>query len=74
MEHLRYAMNRAGEEYRTAMAIYNAGEGRVLTGNTPASTQRYVRRASQYRASLISRFRGFIERHFPTEPHGIAGG
>ncbi len=73
MEHLRYAMNRAGEDYQTAIAIYNAGEGRVLAGNTPASTQRYVRRASQYRASLLSRFRAFIDRHFPTEPREIAG-
>ncbi len=73
MEHLRYAMNRAGENYRTAMAIYNAGEGRVLAGNTPASTQRYVQRASQYRASLLSRFRSFIKRNFPTDPDEIAG-
>lgn len=67
MEHLRYAMNRADGDYATAIAIYNAGERRVLAGETPESTQRYVRRATEYREELLRRFRVYISSRFPAE-------
>ncbi len=65
MGHLRYALNRAGEDYATAIAIYNAGERRVLAGQTPESTQAYVRRATEYRAGLLQRFRVYMRARFP---------
>ncbi|TVQ26391.1 MAG: hypothetical protein EA383_05345 [Spirochaetaceae bacterium] len=73
MGHLRYTLDRAGGDYRTAIAIYNAGEGRVLAGLTPPSTQLYVQRASAYREQLLRSFRAHIERHFPPGPVDIAG-
>lgn len=72
MRHLRYAMNRAGNDYLTAIAIYNAGERRVLAGNTPASTRAYVRRAEEYRARLVQQFRNYILRNFPPDPATVA--
>lgn len=71
MRHLRYAMDRAGNDYLTAIAIYNAGERRVLAGNTPASTRAYVRRAEEYRQLLVQQFRSYILRHFPPEPTAV---
>ncbi|MFW6368149.1 MAG: transglycosylase SLT domain-containing protein [Spirochaetota bacterium] len=71
MRHLRYAMDRAGDDYLTAIAIYNAGERRVLAGNTPASTRSYVARAEEYRQFLVQQFRSYILRHFPPEPTAV---
>ncbi len=73
MRHLRYTLDRAGGDYRIAIAIYNAGEGRVLAGLTPPSTQLYVQRASAYRAQLLQNFRSYIQRHFPPGPADVAG-
>ncbi len=67
MGHLRYALNRAGGDYATAIAIYNAGERRVLAGQTPESTQRYVRRATAYRQQLLQRFHAYMRVRFPAE-------
>lgn len=73
MGHLRYTLDRADGDYRTAVAIYNAGEGRVLAGLTPPSTQLYVQRASAYREQLLQSFRIYIQRHFPPGPVDLAG-
>ncbi|MFW6233856.1 MAG: transglycosylase SLT domain-containing protein [Spirochaetota bacterium] len=73
MGHLRYTLDRAGGDYRTAVAIYNAGEGRVLAGLTPPSTQLYVQRATAYREQLLQNFRAYIQRHFPPGPGDVAG-
>jgi len=73
LHYLRYALNRAGGDERTAVAIYNAGEGRVLQGRTPESTQRYVRDIFSYRESMLRNFRVFIEREFPPRQVDVAG-
>jgi len=62
--YLSYAFD-AGGDAETAVAIYNAGPGRVLRGQVPDSTERYRRRILAYRDQLDARFRSFIRHRFP---------
>ena len=56
-----------GKDEAQALAIYNAGLTRVVRGQTPLSTQRYVRQILAYREQLLSEFEQYILSHFP--PH-----
>lgn len=58
--HLRYCLDKGAEDISTALAIYNAGLGRVRRNTIPASTKVYVSRIIEYRLQLISRFDAFI--------------
>jgi soluble lytic murein transglycosylase-like protein len=66
MAHLRYCFNRADGDMETAVAIYNAGEGRVLRGETPASTLAYVEKMMDYRGNLEREFRSYIVSRYPS--------
>lgn len=67
MEYLRYCFSLTDDEV-TALSIYNAGPGRVLRGETPASTVIYVGRIQEYKAGLTQRFRNYIEARFAQQP------
>ena len=56
---------RQGENEAQALAIYNAGLTRVVRGQTPASTLRYVDRILAYRARLLADFERYILSQFP---------
>jgi soluble lytic murein transglycosylase-like protein len=56
---------RQGENEAQALAIYNAGLTRVVRGQTPASTLRYVDRVLAYRARLLADFERYILSQFP---------
>lgn len=58
--YLRYCLDKGAEDSATALAIYNAGLGRVRRNAIPASTKVYVSRVLEYRQQLIRRFNAFI--------------
>ncbi|GMO60886.1 MAG: hypothetical protein Ta2A_06960 [Treponemataceae bacterium] len=55
MKFFRYCLNTAGNEI-TALAIYNAGAGRVETGGTPSMTLAYISHVISYRKTLDDLF------------------
>ncbi|TVQ22800.1 MAG: lytic transglycosylase domain-containing protein [Spirochaetaceae bacterium] len=64
LKYLRFCLDQ-GENDAQALAIYNAGLTRVIRGQTPASTLRYVDGVLSYQARLRARFREYILSHFP---------
>ncbi|TVQ38866.1 MAG: lytic transglycosylase domain-containing protein [Spirochaetaceae bacterium] len=64
-DYLRRSMRLAGGDQRTALAIYNAGLARVRRNQIPPTTQRYVRRVSEFQEDLEARFRRFMMDRFP---------
>lgn len=60
INHLIYCMDSAGGDEDRALAIYNAGLGRVQTGNIPASTKAYIRNIDAYKESLSKRFKDYM--------------
>lgn len=62
MQHLRFCMDVAGNEV-TALAMYNAGTGRVKSNRIPQHTLNYVGKIEDYR--------GRLERSFSTEVYDI---
>lgn len=58
--HLRYCLDKGANDIETALAIYNAGLGRVRSGSIPQSTQVYISRVVEYRQNLIRRFNAFV--------------
>ncbi len=56
-----------GEDVGQALAIYNAGYTRVARGQTPLSTQNYVRQVLAYRDRLLADFTEYILSHFPPD-------
>jgi hypothetical protein len=61
MQHFRWCLERAKGDISTALAIYNAGEGRVLAGNIPESTQAYVKVINSYRSKLADDFKQWLQ-------------
>lgn len=53
--HLAYCLEQGGNEV-TALAVYNAGYGRVSKTGTPRSTLDYINRALNYRSNLEALF------------------
>ena len=54
-----------GTDQAQALAIYNAGLGRVKRGLTPASTLRYTDQILAYQSRLEEEFISYILSHFP---------
>ena len=63
MKYLRYCLDNAAGDYYKAVAIYNAGLGRVIRNQIPESTKGYANKVLNYHASLIQQFRKFIKMH-----------
>jgi soluble lytic murein transglycosylase-like protein len=74
ISHLKWCLDRAKGNEDVALAIYNAGPSRVLSGNTPPSTQAYVKKNRAYRNSLAQRFKVYISRHFDREVDSTSEG
>ncbi len=64
LQYLRFCLD-YGRDDGEALAIYNAGLTRVVRGQTPLSTQRYVRQILAYRERLLEDFEQYILSHFP---------
>lgn len=60
IQHLRWCLN-ISSDWRTAVAIYNAGLTRVAAGATPASTVAYVNRIMTYERGLAGDFKTYIQ-------------
>lgn len=58
--YLRYCLDKGAGDASTAIAIYNAGLGRVRRNAIPASTKVYISRVLEYRTQLTNRFSAFI--------------
>ena len=56
MGHLRYCLDTGGSEI-VALAMYNAGSGRVGSSGTPKSTLDYINRILENRQKIENRFR-----------------
>lgn len=55
MSHLRYCLDAAGNEI-AALAMYNAGTGKVKANNTPQTTLNYVSKIDSYRKGIEKLF------------------
>lgn len=64
IQHLSWCLTQAKGNEEKALAIYNAGYGRVRTGDIPRSTQEYVKKIKRYRKTLASEFRSYISDFF----------
>ena len=51
MSHLRYCLDTAGNEI-AALAMYNAGTGKVRSNSTPQTTLNYVSKIDSYRKGI----------------------
>jgi len=60
MNYLRYCLDTGGSEI-AALAMYNAGEGRVNSSGTPKSTLNYINRILDNRTKIENRFREWNE-------------
>ena len=65
--YMRYCLRHAGGNPSTALAIYNAGLGRVRSGSIPQSTRTYISRVLSYRQQLIRRFDYYLEQRIAQE-------
>lgn len=63
MSHLKFCLNSAGNEV-SALAMYNAGTGRVRSNKTPQSTLNYVGKIMTYQKMLESLFADEVEAYF----------
>ncbi len=64
VQHLNWCLKQAKNDQDTALAIYNAGLGRVSTGSIPVSTQAYIRNIHRYQNSLFKQFKTYITDYF----------
>lgn len=58
--YLRYCLDKGAGDSATALAIYNAGLGRVRRNNIPATTRRYMSLVLDYREQLTRRFNSYM--------------
>jgi hypothetical protein len=63
MKYLRYCLDR-GENEVVALAMYNAGEGRVSDMGAPKMTLTYISRIFDLKSDLEARFRGMVLERF----------
>jgi hypothetical protein len=63
MKYLRYCLDR-GENEVVALAMYNAGEGRVSDMGAPKMTLTYISRILDLKSDLEARFRGMVLERF----------
>lgn len=66
MSHLKFCLNTAGNEV-SALAMYNAGTGRVRSNRTPQSTLNYVGKIMSYQKMLDQLFSEQIVAYFETQ-------
>lgn len=66
MSHLRFCLNTAGNEV-SALAMYNAGTGRVRANKTPQSTLNYVGKIMSYSKMLDQLFTEQVVTYFETQ-------
>lgn len=67
VSHLQYCLRTAGNEV-TALAMYNAGNGRVDRGATPRKTLDYVYRVLKYQENIASLFAAKV---VAAQPRGL---
>lgn len=70
MSHLRFCLNSAGNEV-SALAMYNAGTGRVRSNRTPQSTLNYVGKIMSYQEMLDELFANEVASYY--EPRLFSG-
>lgn len=63
MSHLKFCLNSAGNEV-SALAMYNAGTGRVRSNKTPQSTLNYIGKIMTYQKMLESLFVDEVEAYY----------
>lgn len=66
MSHLRFCLNTAGNEV-SALAMYNAGTGRVRSNKTPQSTLNYVGKIMSYQKMLDELFNEQVVIYFEAQ-------
>lgn len=66
MSHLKFCLNTAGNEV-SALAMYNAGTGRVRSNKTPQSTLNYVGKIMSYEKMLEQLFSEQVVAYFETQ-------
>ena len=66
MAHLKFCLNTAGNEV-SALAMYNAGTGRVRSNKTPQSTLNYVGKIMSYQKMLDQLFEEQVASYFETQ-------
>ena len=66
MSHLKFCLNTAGNEV-SALAMYNAGTGRVRSNKTPQSTLNYVGKIMSYQKMLDQLFEEQVASYFETQ-------
>lgn len=66
MSHLKFCLNTAGNEV-PALAMYNAGTGRVRANKTPQTTLNYVGRIMSYQKMLDQLFKEQVSVYFETQ-------
>ena len=65
MSHLKFCLKAAGNEV-SALAMYNAGTGRVRSNKTPQSTLNYIGKIITYQKMLESLFADEVEAYYET--------
>ncbi|MCQ2602153.1 MAG: lytic transglycosylase domain-containing protein [Treponema sp.] len=66
MSHLKFCLNTAGNEV-SALAMYNAGTGRVRSNKTPQSTLNYVGKIMAYQKMLDQLFTEQVAAYFENQ-------
>ena len=66
MSHLKFCLNTAGNEV-SALAMYNAGTGRVRSNKTPQSTLNYVGKIMSYQKMLDQLFNEQVVAYFDNQ-------
>lgn len=72
IQHLVWCLNVAGGDEERALAVYNAGFGRISSGQTPVSTKAYVRNIVRYKDNLAKKFKDHIAELFEAETSAAA--
>lgn len=66
MSHLKFCLNTAGNEV-SALAMYNAGTGRVRSNKTPQSTLNYVGKILSYQKMIDQLFNDQVAAYFENQ-------
>lgn len=73
LAHLRFCLDEGGNEV-AALAMYNAGNGRVGRGATPRRTLDYVYRVLAYDKNISNFFEATVAKHLPVPTAVVALG
>jgi len=73
LAHLRFCLDEGGNEV-AALAMYNAGNGRVGRGATPRRTLDYVYRVLTYEKNISNLFEATVAKHLPVPTAVVALG